>query len=70
MTDQLVTDDPNAAENNDKHIKDGLQKQKDGKGHWKPELASDSEEAVRIFPYDRRLKITDWNCDIGNSRSS
>lgn len=40
-------DNPDAAESNDKHIKDGLQKQKDGKGHWKPELASDSEEAVR-----------------------
>jgi len=37
---------PDAAESNEKHIKDGLQKQKDGKGHWKPELASDSEEAV------------------------
>ncbi|KAH6679547.1 hypothetical protein B0J14DRAFT_649937 [Halenospora varia] len=37
---------PDQAEQNDKHIKDQLQKQKDGKGHWKPELASDSEEAV------------------------
>lgn len=31
---------------NEKHKQDLLQKQKDGKGHWKPELASDSEEAV------------------------
>ncbi|KAG5999166.1 hypothetical protein E4U54_002014 [Claviceps lovelessii] len=31
----------------DKHKKDSLAKQKKGKGHWKPELASDSEEAVR-----------------------
>jgi len=37
---------PDLAEQNDKHKQDGLQKQKDGKGHWKPELASDSEEAV------------------------
>jgi len=37
---------PDAAEHNEKHKQDGLDKQKDGKGHWKPELASDSEEAV------------------------
>ncbi|TVY56226.1 hypothetical protein LSUE1_G008716 [Lachnellula suecica] len=37
---------PEAAEHNEKHKQDGLQKQKEGKGHWKPELASDSEEAV------------------------
>ncbi|KAI1428417.1 hypothetical protein F5Y12DRAFT_23952 [Xylaria sp. FL1777] len=29
------------------HKKDLLSKQKSGKGHWKPELASDSEEAVK-----------------------
>jgi len=33
-------------EENEKHKQDQLQKQKDGKGHWKPELASNSEEAV------------------------
>ncbi|GAO14925.1 hypothetical protein UVI_02007630 [Ustilaginoidea virens] len=31
----------------EKHKKDSLDKQKKGSGHWKPELASDSEEAVR-----------------------
>ncbi|KAH6877275.1 hypothetical protein B0T10DRAFT_188515 [Thelonectria olida] len=31
----------------DRHKRDSLAKQKSGKGHWKPELASDSEEAVR-----------------------
>ncbi|CAG9980669.1 unnamed protein product [Clonostachys byssicola] len=31
----------------DKHKADSLAKQKQGKGHWKPELASDSEEAIR-----------------------
>ncbi|KAI1099744.1 hypothetical protein F4804DRAFT_73241 [Jackrogersella minutella] len=31
----------------EKHKQDGLAKQKAGKGHWKPELASDSEEAVK-----------------------
>ncbi|KAI1343766.1 hypothetical protein F5Y15DRAFT_411623 [Xylariaceae sp. FL0016] len=30
-----------------KHKDDLLSKQKAGKGHWKPELASDSEEAVK-----------------------
>ncbi|KAK1242483.1 hypothetical protein MKX08_005295 [Trichoderma sp. CBMAI-0020] len=31
----------------DLHKKDSLAKQKKGSGHWKPELASDSEEAVK-----------------------
>jgi hypothetical protein len=31
----------------DKHKIESLKKQKEGKGHWKPELASDSEEAVK-----------------------
>ncbi|KAH8160707.1 hypothetical protein CIB48_g7527 [Xylaria polymorpha] len=30
-----------------KHKEDLLAKHKSGKGHWKPELASDSEEAVK-----------------------
>lgn len=34
---------------NEQHKEDSLKKQKDGKGHWKPELASDSEEAA-CFP--------------------
>ncbi|KJZ69474.1 hypothetical protein HIM_11136 [Hirsutella minnesotensis 3608] len=31
----------------DKHKQDSLAKQRKGMGHWKPELASNSEEAVR-----------------------
>ncbi|KAI1435570.1 hypothetical protein GGR50DRAFT_693957 [Xylaria sp. CBS 124048] len=31
----------------EKHKQDLLEKQKAGKGHWKPELASESEEAVK-----------------------
>jgi hypothetical protein len=31
---------------NEHHKQDQLKKQKEGKGHWKPELASNSEEAV------------------------
>jgi len=34
------------AEQSERHKQDLLKKQKEGKGHWKPELASDSEEAV------------------------
>lgn len=34
-------------EDYDRHKKDSLDKQKSGKGHWKPELASDSEEAIK-----------------------
>ncbi|KAI0010626.1 hypothetical protein F4779DRAFT_627066 [Xylariaceae sp. FL0662B] len=33
--------------NPEKHKQDLLLKQKEGKAHWKPELASDSEEAVK-----------------------
>ncbi|KAE8453501.1 hypothetical protein EG329_010362 [Mollisiaceae sp. DMI_Dod_QoI] len=36
----------NMGEHNERHKQDLLQKHKDGKGHWKPELASNSEEAV------------------------
>jgi hypothetical protein len=42
-------DNENQAELNERHKQDQLQKQKEGKGHWKPELASNSEEAVN-FP--------------------
>ncbi|CAJ2510725.1 Uu.00g063500.m01.CDS01 [Anthostomella pinea] len=31
----------------EKHKQDLLAKQKEGKGHWKPELASSSEESVK-----------------------
>jgi len=34
------------AEKNEHHKQDTIAKAKAGKGHWKPELASDSEEAV------------------------
>ncbi|CAN8103630.1 unnamed protein product [Discula destructiva] len=37
----------------DKHKQDSLSKQKSGQGHWKPELASDGEEAVKA---DRQPK--------------
>ncbi|KAI0541456.1 hypothetical protein GGR58DRAFT_457124 [Xylaria digitata] len=37
----------------EKHKQDSLSKHKLGKGHWKPELASDSEEAVKA---DRTAK--------------
>ena len=45
------TDIDNQGEHNEKHKQDQLQKQKDGKGHWKPELASNSEEAVSVFSF-------------------
>jgi hypothetical protein len=40
------TADPNP-EGYEHHKKDSLEKQKQGKGHWKPELASVSEESVK-----------------------
>jgi len=42
-SDRDIPDLPNV---NEKHKQDQIQKQKEGKGHWKPELASDSEEAI------------------------
>ncbi|KAK1772931.1 hypothetical protein QBC33DRAFT_510739 [Phialemonium atrogriseum] len=39
----------------DKHKQDSLSKQRQGKGHWKPELASESEESVkadRMSPHE------------------
>ena len=42
----MMLDDPEQAANNEKHKQDSLNKSKEGKGHWKPELASDSEEAI------------------------
>ncbi|KXH42039.1 hypothetical protein CNYM01_08389 [Colletotrichum nymphaeae SA-01] len=35
------------SETHEKHKQESLSKQKQGKGHWKPELASDSEEAIK-----------------------
>ncbi|KAK2003145.1 hypothetical protein LX36DRAFT_707313 [Colletotrichum falcatum] len=35
------------SETHERHKQDSLSKQKQGKGHWKSELASDSEEAVK-----------------------
>ncbi len=46
--DKCNSDGDNMGEHNERHKQDLLQKQKDGKGHWKPELASNSEEAVSI----------------------
>lgn len=47
MTDDwLLSDKPDKGGDYEKHKQDQLQKQKEGKGHWKPELASNSEEAV------------------------
>ena len=45
-----MADNPDQASENEKHKQDQLTKQKEGKGHWKPELASDSEEAVCPLP--------------------
>jgi hypothetical protein len=44
-------DNPEQNDDPEKHKQDLLKKQKEGKGHWKPELASNSEEAVCV-PFD------------------
>ncbi|TGO48225.1 hypothetical protein BOTNAR_0486g00010 [Botryotinia narcissicola] len=38
---------PEKAADYERHKQDQLAKQKEGKNHWKPELASDSEEALK-----------------------
>jgi hypothetical protein len=50
----LGTDTEDQAENNERHKQDQLKKQKEGKGHWKPELASNSEEAVSFLGFCER----------------
>ncbi|KAI0843723.1 hypothetical protein F5Y06DRAFT_9776 [Hypoxylon sp. FL0890] len=42
----------------EKHKQDLLAKQKAGKGHWKPELASDSEEAVKADRHGNKEDIS------------
>lgn len=44
MTMGIDDPDPNYFE---KHKQDSLKKAKSGKGHWKPELASNSEESIK-----------------------
>ncbi|KAI9650643.1 hypothetical protein NHQ30_000663 [Ciborinia camelliae] len=48
LTGKCKIDNPEQAVENERHKQDQLAKQKEGKNHWKPELASDSEEAVEI----------------------
>ncbi|RKF78180.1 hypothetical protein GcC1_058013 [Golovinomyces cichoracearum] len=38
--------DSELASDCERHKQDTIKKQKEGKGHWKPELASNSEEAI------------------------
>ena len=44
-----ITDSENRADEVEKKKAEQLQKQKDGKGHWEEQLASDSESAVRFI---------------------
>lgn len=46
------SDVDNPSSDKEKHKQDQLDKQKEGKNHWKPELASDSEEAVAADRHD------------------
>jgi len=46
LSDNVPPDHPSLGSEYEKHKQDLLKKQKEGKGHWKPELASASEEAV------------------------
>jgi hypothetical protein len=52
------------AEQNEKHKQDQLKKQKEGKGHWKPELASNSEEAVGLPFVTLLLNLKDFGVKL------
>lgn len=67
----------------EKHKQDSLSKQKKGEGHWKPELASNSEESIwadRMSPeeateeamkrlQDRTKEAAETNAKAGTSMS-
>ncbi|KAM7194115.1 hypothetical protein V8F33_007442 [Rhypophila sp. PSN 637] len=53
------SDDPDP-EHFEKHKQDSVQKAKSGKGHWKPELASNSEESIKA---DRASKDSNGNTE-------
>jgi len=46
----VFADSEGRAEEIDHHKDDMLKKQKEGKGHWKEELASSSESIVCLLP--------------------
>ncbi|KAJ4424475.1 hypothetical protein N0V82_000799 [Gnomoniopsis sp. IMI 355080] len=56
----------------DKHKQDSLSKQKSGKGHWKPELASDGEEAVKADrqPHEDISKLQERTKQHAEEKSS
>jgi hypothetical protein len=49
-----MTDSEGRAEEVEKKKQENLSKQKEGKGHWEEQLASDSESAVRDMSTSRR----------------
>lgn len=51
------TDSHDQPAENEKHKQDQLNKVKEGNNHWKPELASNSEEAVRCYPLPSPMSI-------------
>lgn len=52
----IYADTPELGAEYEKHKQDQIQKQKEGKGHWKPELASNSEEAVNADRSDKTME--------------
>jgi hypothetical protein len=53
----VFADNENRRQEVEHHKQDQLQKQKEGKGHWKDELASNSESIVRLLPFPSRLEV-------------
>ena len=47
QTNSVPTKDNPDPDHYEKHKQDSVQKAKSGKGHWKPELASNSEESIK-----------------------
>lgn len=48
-------DVPDLGSKYEQHKQDQLNKQKEGKNHWKPELASQSEEAINADKSDKGI---------------
>jgi len=58
----LLADNEDRAEEAEHHKQDQLQKQKEGKGHWKDELASDSESIVSLSTRSQCTALSVSDC--------
>jgi len=60
-----IADNENRGEEAEAHKQDQLRKQKEGKGQWKGELASESESMVGLPPLHSRSSSGALGCSWG-----